>query len=75
MGRYVKLGMTVASRDEPIQSPLVAEVTEMKAIAFPSERFVPKLKFMAQCGSADCSGCYAVGEGRKIHPPKCGRGY
>lgn len=22
------------------------------------------------CGSPDCAGCYEVGEGRKIHPPK-----
>lgn len=22
------------------------------------------------CGSPDCGGCYDIGEGRKIHPPK-----
>ena len=29
----------------------------------------------ALCGSPDCAGCYNVGEGKKIHPPKCGEGY
>lgn len=24
------------------------------------------------CGSPDCAGCYHVGDGKKIHPPKCG---
>jgi hypothetical protein len=27
------------------------------------------------CGSPHCAGCYDVGEGRKIHPPKCGEEY
>ena len=25
---------------------------------------------LAPCGSPDCGGCYDIGEGRKIHPPK-----
>ena len=25
---------------------------------------------IADCGSPDCAGCYEVGEGVKIHPPK-----
>jgi hypothetical protein len=29
----------------------------------------------APCGSPFCAGCYGVGEGRKIHPPKCGEEY
>jgi hypothetical protein len=27
------------------------------------------------CGSPHCAGCYDVGDGQKIHPPKCGEGY
>lgn len=27
---------------------------------------------IAACGSPYCAGCYDVGDGRKIHPPKCG---
>jgi hypothetical protein len=27
------------------------------------------------CGSPNCAGCYHIGEGRRIHPPKCGESY
>ena len=27
------------------------------------------------CGSPHCAGCYDVGNGNKIHPPKCGAEY
>ncbi len=27
------------------------------------------------CGSPHCAGCYDVGDGRKIHPPKIGEDY
>jgi hypothetical protein len=27
---------------------------------------------VAACGSPLCAGCYDVGDGRKIHPPRCG---
>jgi hypothetical protein len=30
---------------------------------------------LADCRSPHCAGCYDVGEGRKIHPPKCGEEY
>jgi hypothetical protein len=30
---------------------------------------------LAECGSPHCGGCYDVGDGRKIHPPKCGEDY
>jgi hypothetical protein len=30
---------------------------------------------LAPCGSPDCGGCYDLGEGRKIHPPKCGEDF
>jgi hypothetical protein len=30
---------------------------------------------LSHCGSVRCGGCYVVGEGRKIHPPKCGKAY
>jgi hypothetical protein len=30
---------------------------------------------LAVCGSLHCAGCYDVGDGRKIHPPKCGEEY
>jgi hypothetical protein len=27
------------------------------------------------CGMSHCAGCYDVGDGRKIHPPKIGEDY
>ena len=30
---------------------------------------------IASCGSPDCGGCYDVGDGRNIHPPKIGQNY
>jgi hypothetical protein len=30
---------------------------------------------LAPCASPQCARCYDVGEGRKIHPPTCGRDY
>ena len=30
---------------------------------------------LAPCGSSDCAGCYDVGDGRRIHPPKRGEKY
>lgn len=27
------------------------------------------------CGSSHCAGCYDVGDGRRIHPPKCSDEY
>ena len=30
---------------------------------------------LAACGSPHCAGCYDVGDGRKIHPPKIGEDY
>ena len=29
----------------------------------------------ASCDSPNCAGCYDVGDGRRIHPPKCGEDY
>jgi hypothetical protein len=27
------------------------------------------------CGSPHCAGCYNVGDGKKIHPPRCGEAF
>jgi hypothetical protein len=29
----------------------------------------------AACGSPHCAGCYGVGDGKRIHPPRCGEKY
>jgi TubC N-terminal docking domain len=30
---------------------------------------------LSACGSEHCAGCYDVGNGKRIHPPKCGENY
>lgn len=35
----------------------------------------PGVGDLAPCGSPHCAGCYDVGDGRKIHPPKCGQDF
>lgn len=30
---------------------------------------------LALCGDLYCAGCYDVGDGRKIHPPRAGKDY
>jgi hypothetical protein len=39
------------------------------------EMSVEKIKAPAACGSPHCAGCYEVGDGKKIHPPKIGAEY
>lgn len=40
-----------------------------------TESPVPPAAEPAECGSAACSGCYDIGDGKRIHPPKCGEKY
>ncbi|SRR6266851_225605 len=35
----------------------------------------PQLEGLAECGSQFCNGCYAVGDGWKVHPPRAGQKY
>lgn len=37
-----------------------------------SSEQTPGTRDLGPCGSPHCAGCYDVGDGRKIHPPKCG---
>jgi hypothetical protein len=41
----------------------------------PTSKLVDKYETTAVCGSTDCAGCYDVGDGRRIHPPKCGEDF
>lgn len=76
MGRYLKLAMTVVSGCEPTESPVpvVGERIGLPELTGESESGVPrpKIQKLAPCGSPTCAGCYEVGDGRKIHPPRCG---
>jgi hypothetical protein len=39
------------------------------------DKLQDQISSLAACGSLDCAGCYDVGGGRRIHPPKCGEEY
>jgi len=46
----------------------------------PAHRFAqlksaPQLEELAACGDPACNGCYDVGDGRKIHPPRTSQEY
>ena len=53
----------------PSLSPVSAHTDQ------PMQRVGDKLGTTAACGSPNCAGCYDVGDGMKIHPPKCGQGF
>jgi hypothetical protein len=38
-------------------------------------RTQPRRDTLVPCESPHCAGCYDVGDGRKIHPPKIGEDY
>jgi hypothetical protein len=53
---------------ETRSSPVPVHASANRATPLLGER-------QAGCGSPRCAGCYDVGDGRKIHPPKCGEEY
>ena len=73
------LGVTVAAvgldrlRLEPaskIPAEMIPRIREAKPAILEALR-----TGLAACGSPHCAGCYDAGDGRKIHPPKCGAEY
>jgi hypothetical protein len=53
-----------------LDNSLLARVREAKPAILEALR-----SGLAACASSDCAGCYDVGDGRWIHPPKCGEKY
>jgi hypothetical protein len=53
-----------------LDDTLLARVREVKPAILEALRIG-----LAACGSPHCAGCYDIGDGRKIHPPKCGGDY
>lgn len=72
MGRYLKLAMAVTDQSVPIET---ADVPVTGGRVSPRPEAGRDLKIGIQgkpCGSAGCAGCYDIGDGRRIHPPKSG---
>jgi hypothetical protein len=59
-----------AQQAAPERTPSAARERDV-----PEVNSEPVRESLALCGSPDCGGCYDVGDGRKIHPPKCGAGW
>jgi hypothetical protein len=53
-----------------LDDSLLARIHEVKPAILEALR-----SGLAACGSPHCAGCYDVGDGRRIHPPKCGEKY
>jgi hypothetical protein len=53
-----------------LDDSLLARIREVKPAILEALR-----SGLAACGSEHCVGCYDVGDGRRIHPPKCGEKY
>ena len=85
MSSYLEIALRVANRIQSVGSetttgiPGLAEsVREKPCSDTPKDSAVQSAynsKELAPCGSPDCGGCYEVGDGRKIHPPKCGQDF
>jgi len=60
--------------------PLLAEHKKQVLEALKVQRATrhqqaPQLEGLAECGSPSCNGCYSIGDGRKIHPPRTSQKY
>lgn len=64
MGKYLSIAQRVPRQNETGES-----TKNLSAV----NRRSPEA-WRALCKSSQCAGCYDVGEGRKIHPPRCGLG-
>jgi hypothetical protein len=84
MPSYLEIALRVASTAQPARSePRPAACTAAEWVANQSHSAAPDVAAkpqtqsneLAPCGSSECAGCYDVGAGRKIHPPRCGEDY
>jgi hypothetical protein len=60
---------------EILKSLAAPPAVETRQTASPAPREKPAVQAeedLPACGSPHCAGCYDVGDGRKIHPPKAG---
>ena len=58
-----------------LDDTLLARVREAKAAILQALQNGQTIAPIAACGSPYCAGCYDVGDGKKIHPPRCGEKY
>lgn len=69
------LALSVLAASKPVPGSKSPGTAPGTPAALERESQVHQKVQYAACGSPDCAGCYDVGDGRKIHPPKCGEDY
>jgi len=78
MGRYLELAMAVVNRPVSVDSAAVPVTGGGTFSPSPAGARITSGRTAMQgapCGSPACAGCYDIGDGKKIHPPKCGPDY
>ena len=84
MPSYLEIALRVASTTQPMPSKprrdacISTEGAGNQSQSSPVDmaaRPQAQTNELAPCGSTHCAGCYDVGDGRKIHPPKIGEDY
>jgi hypothetical protein len=84
MASYLEIALRVtgtASLEPSERKPRPSTATKQVANQSHSSRGLVAAKLqsrpseLAPCGSTGCAGCYDVGDGRKIHPPRCGESF
>jgi len=73
--KALALSVLATNKCVPSRPPVRAENGTDRSgliVACPSQETEHHCESLAACGSPHCAGCYEVGDGRKIHPPKCG---
>jgi len=58
-----------------LEDALLTRLREAKHVILEALRSRSLEGTRAGCDSPHCAGCYDVGDGRKIHPPKCGESF
>jgi hypothetical protein len=84
MPSYLEIALRVVRLSQPIHpEPKLGTDVQTERVSNPTTRFPPDLPRnaqsveteLAECGSPECAGCYQVGDGNRIHPPRCSEQY
>lgn len=75
MPSYLEIALRVVGPSQPAPDEEGLAANHPNTVP-PASRFKASgEEQLALCGSPYCAGCYDIGDGRKIHPPRCGQEY
>jgi len=83
MPSYLEIALRAASPARSVpseprpdaQAPATPVASQQSPAPTKPRPEVPDARKLAPCDSPDCTGCYEVTPGVRIHPPKCGEDY